>query len=99
MTDSIEQREREQFEAAMKADFPGFNFLRDTADHYWCDEAHWAHVGWKARAALSAPQAGVPEVAANLTGIGDKPLCPCRMRNVQIKDGRYVEIIDHGSAK
>ena len=25
-----------------------------------------------------------------------EPLCPCRMRGVQIKDGRYVEIVDHG---
>ena len=25
-----------------------------------------------------------------------QPLCPCRMRGVQVKDGRYVEIIDHG---
>lgn len=25
-----------------------------------------------------------------------KPLCPCRMRSVQVKDGRYVEVIDHG---
>ena len=29
---------------------------------------------------------------------GDKPLCPCRMRGVQIVDGRYVEIVDHGPA-
>lgn len=27
-----------------------------------------------------------------------KPLCPCRMRNLRIEDGRYVEIIDHGPA-
>jgi hypothetical protein len=26
------------------------------------------------------------------------PLCPCRMRRVQVKDGRYVETIDHGPA-
>lgn len=25
-----------------------------------------------------------------------EPLCPCRMRQVTIKDGRYVEVIDHG---
>lgn len=25
-----------------------------------------------------------------------QPLCPCRMRGVQVKDGPYVEIIDHG---
>jgi len=28
-----------------------------------------------------------------------QPLCPCRMRNVQIKDGRYVEMIDHGPVR
>jgi hypothetical protein len=27
-----------------------------------------------------------------------EPLCPCRMRHVQVKDGRYVETIDHGPA-
>lgn len=28
-----------------------------------------------------------------------QPLCPCRMRGgVQIKDGRYIETIDHGPA-
>jgi hypothetical protein len=27
-----------------------------------------------------------------------QPLCPCRMRHVQVKDGRYVEMIDHGPA-
>lgn len=27
------------------------------------------------------------------------PLCPCRMHGVTIRDGRYVEIIDHGPAK
>ena len=27
-----------------------------------------------------------------------QPLCPCRMRNLQVVDGRYVEIIDHGPA-
>lgn len=26
------------------------------------------------------------------------PLCPCRMRNVQIVNGRYVETIDLGPA-
>lgn len=25
-----------------------------------------------------------------------QPICPCRMRNVQVKDGRYVETIDYG---
>lgn len=25
-----------------------------------------------------------------------QPLCPCRMASVEIRDGRYVEIIDHG---
>lgn len=28
-----------------------------------------------------------------------QPLCPCHMRNVQVKDGRYVEIIDHGPVR
>jgi hypothetical protein len=27
------------------------------------------------------------------------PLCPCRMRRVKVKDGRYVEEIDHGEVK
>ena len=27
-----------------------------------------------------------------------EPLCPCRMRNVTIKNGRYIEVIDHGLA-
>ena len=25
-----------------------------------------------------------------------EPLCPCRMRNVEVIDGRYIEKIDHG---
>ena len=25
-----------------------------------------------------------------------EPLCPCRMRNVRIINGRYIEQIDHG---
>lgn len=29
---------------------------------------------------------------------GDDPVCPCRMRNVRVRDGRYVEEIDHGPA-
>jgi hypothetical protein len=28
-----------------------------------------------------------------------EPLCPCRMRSVEIKDGRYVQVIDHGPVK
>lgn len=27
-----------------------------------------------------------------------QPVCPCRMRNLQVQDGRYVEVIDHGPA-
>jgi len=27
-----------------------------------------------------------------------KPLCPCRMKNLRVVDGRYVEVIDHGLA-
>jgi len=27
------------------------------------------------------------------------PVCPCRMRNLQKKDGRWIEIIDHGPVK
>lgn len=27
------------------------------------------------------------------------PVCPCRMRSLEIRDGRWVEIIDHGPAK
>jgi hypothetical protein len=27
---------------------------------------------------------------------GGAPMCPCRMSVVQIKDGRYIETIDHG---
>jgi hypothetical protein len=26
-------------------------------------------------------------------------LCPCRMRNVQVREGRYVEVIDHGPSE
>ena len=29
---------------------------------------------------------------------GGQPLCPCRMRNTDVVDGRYVEVIDHGPA-
>lgn len=28
-----------------------------------------------------------------------QPLCPCQMRNVQIVDGRYVQITDLGPAR
>lgn len=28
-----------------------------------------------------------------------EPLCPCRMRNVQVRNGRYIEIIDHGPVR
>ena len=28
-----------------------------------------------------------------------QPVCPCRMRNVVIRDGRYVEEIDLGAVK
>jgi len=28
-----------------------------------------------------------------------EPLCRCRMRNVKIVDGRYVEVLDHGPAQ
>ena len=28
-----------------------------------------------------------------------EPLCPCRMTNVKIVNGRYVETIDHGPAR
>lgn len=28
-----------------------------------------------------------------------QPKCPCAMRNVQVRDGRYVEIIDHGPVR
>lgn len=27
-----------------------------------------------------------------------KPVCPCRMSALQVVDGRYVEVIDHGPA-
>ena len=27
-----------------------------------------------------------------------EPLCPCMMRNVKIRGGRYVQVIDHGPA-
>ena len=27
-----------------------------------------------------------------------QPLCPCRMGSVSVRDGRYVEVIDHGPA-
>lgn len=27
-----------------------------------------------------------------------EPVCPCRMRNMVMKDGRWVETIDHGPA-
>ena len=28
-----------------------------------------------------------------------QPVCPCRMANLKIRDGRWVEVIDHGPAK
>lgn len=28
-----------------------------------------------------------------------QPLCPCAMRGVTIKDGRYVQEIDHGPVR
>lgn len=28
-----------------------------------------------------------------------QPLCPCRMRGVEIKDGRYVKTIDYGPVR
>ena len=28
-----------------------------------------------------------------------EPLCPCRMKNVKVQDGRYIEVIDHGPVK
>lgn len=27
-----------------------------------------------------------------------EPVCPCRMAYLTIRDGRYVEVIDHGPA-
>lgn len=27
-----------------------------------------------------------------------QPVCPCRMRDVQIQSGRYVEVVDRGPA-
>lgn len=27
-----------------------------------------------------------------------QPLCPCAMKSLVVKDGRYVQIIDHGPA-
>lgn len=27
---------------------------------------------------------------------GNEPVCPCRMRNVVVRDGRYIEIRDLG---
>jgi hypothetical protein len=27
------------------------------------------------------------------------PVCPCRMPALEIRDGRWIEIIDHGPAK
>jgi hypothetical protein len=26
------------------------------------------------------------------------PVCPCQMRNVEVKDGRYIQVIDYGPA-
>jgi hypothetical protein len=25
-----------------------------------------------------------------------QPICPCHMRRVEVRNGRYVEVIDHG---
>jgi len=37
--------------------------------------------------------------ACNCIGPQDgQPPCPCRMRNVKVVDGRYVQVIDHGPA-
>lgn len=72
--DSIEQREREQFEAAMRTakNFDPFVLERDANGDYAVAIAESAWQGWRMRAALSAPQAGVPEdwqvVPKTLTG-------------------------------
>lgn len=28
-----------------------------------------------------------------------EPLCPCQMRDVEVRDGRYVTVIDHGPVR
>jgi len=41
-----------------------------------------------------------PMRACNCIGPQDgNPVCPCRMGSLKIRDGRWVEIIDHGPAK
>lgn len=47
----------------------------------------WGHQSQTARAChCVGPQDG-------------KPLCPCQMRGVQVINGRYVQIIDHGPVR
>lgn len=61
----------------------------------WKTDGEWARFmrdGWQAPANDNFR-------ACNCIGPQDgKPLCPCRMRGLQIVDGRYVEVVDHGPA-
>ena len=40
----------------------------------------------------------VPHFCACTGPRNGEPLCPCRMQNVKVVNGRYVETIDHGPA-
>lgn len=47
--------------------------------------------------AWRAARRGVQSHACNCIGPQDgDPLCPCMMRDVVVKDGRYVQTIDYG---
>lgn len=51
---------------------------------------------WKRRLqSITVPSQG-DHVCGCIGPQNGEPLCPCRMRCVTIKDGRYVEVIDHG---
>jgi len=58
-------------------------------------------IDWEAASQLLAnQQVGKLEFhSCNCVGPRNgEPLCRCRMRNVKIVDGRYVEVLDHGPA-
>lgn len=52
---------------------------------------------------LQSMSIGVPAGVTHSCGcIGPQngePLCPCRMRGVEVKDGRYVQTIDYGPVR
>lgn len=66
------------------------DFLRDLADP-----------GWRERESALALKffKDIPVQACNCIGPqGSDPVCPCEMRNVTVVNGRYVKVIDLGTA-